>query len=99
MDACEIEVSAGQTGGKFKSRPGALIWFFQKSRDSWKGKSRKLRTALKREQNQVAAVSKSREQWKRKAQQVAAEQSALQRENQALREQVRLLTGESKKRM
>ena len=97
MDASEIEGSAGRTGADFKSRPGALVWFFRKSRDSWKRKSRKLRVALKREQNQVAAVSKSREQWKSKAQQVAAEQAALQRENDALRAQVRVLTEASKK--
>lgn len=97
MDASAIQGMAGPTGASFKSRPGALVWFFRKSRDLWKGKSRKLRVALKREQNQVAAVTKSREQWKSKAQQAAAEQAALQRENETLREQVRELATESKK--
>ena len=97
MDASAIQGTAGQTAAAFKSRPGALVWFFRKSRDSWKVKSRKLRVALKREQNQVAAVTKSREQWKSKAQQAAAEQTALQRENEALRAQVRELAMGSKK--
>ena len=97
MDASAIQGTAGQTAAAFKSRPGALVWFFRKSRDSWKVKSRKLRVALKREQNQVAAVTKSREQWKSKAQQAAAEQAALQREIEALREQVRELAAGSKK--
>ncbi len=97
MDASTIQGTAGQTGVGFKSRPGALVWFFRKSRDSWKGKSRKLRVALKREQNQVAAVTKSREQWRSKAQQAAAEQATLQRENEALRAQVRELATGSKK--
>ena len=99
MDASAIQGTAGQTAAAFKSRPGALVWFFRKSRDSWKVKSRKLRVALKREQNQVAAVTKSREQWKSKAQQAAAEQAALQREIEALREQVRELAAGSKSRL
>jgi predicted nuclease with TOPRIM domain len=97
MDASAVQGTADQTSASFKSRPGALVWFFRKSRDLWKGKSRKLRGALKREQNQVAAVTKSREQWKSKAQAAAAEQAALRRENEALREQLRELTGGSKK--
>ena len=98
MDASTIQGTAGRTGAGFKSRPGALAWFFRKSRDLWKGKSQKLREALKREQNQVAAVTKSREQWKSKAQQAADEQAALQRENETLREQVRGLAEGSKKK-
>lgn len=97
MDASAMEDTVDQTSASFKSRPGALVWFFRKSRDAWKRKSRKLRVALKREQNQVAAVTKSREQWKSKAQAAAAEQTVLQRENEALREQMRALTGDSKK--
>jgi hypothetical protein len=97
MDASAIEGTVGQTGSGFKSRRGALVWFFRKSRDLWKGKSRKLRVALKQEQNQVVAVTKSREQWKSKAQQAAAKQAALQRENEILREQLRELAQGSKK--
>jgi hypothetical protein len=99
MDASATQGTADQTGVGFKSRPGALVWFFRKSRDSWKGKFRKLRVALKREQNQVAAVTKSREQWKSKAQQAVAQQAVLQRENEALREQLlELVTGSKKSR-
>ena len=81
MDASAIQGTAGQTAAGFKSRPGALVWFFRKSRDSWKAKSRKLRVALKREQNQVAAVAKSREQWKLKAEAASQRSDALEAEN------------------
>lgn len=97
MDASAIEDTADQTNASFRSRRGALVWFFRKSRDSWKVKSRELRVALKREQNQVVAVTKSREQWKSKAQTAAAQQTALQRENESLRKQLRELTESSKK--
>jgi hypothetical protein len=97
MDASAIHETADQSIAQFKSRRGALVWFFRKSRDIWKEKSRKLRSTLKREQNQVAAVTKSREQWKSKAQQAAAQQAALRRENEALREQLLELATESKK--
>ena len=68
MDASAIQGTAGQTVAAFKSRPGALVWFFRKKPRFVEGKVSEACVALKREQNQVAAVTKSREQvWKSKA--------------------------------
>jgi len=66
MDAT-AEANATATREDYKSRPGALIWFFRKSRDRWKSKHQNLKTRVKGFKNQVAAVTKSREQWRAKA--------------------------------
>jgi hypothetical protein len=69
----------------YKSRPGALIWFFRKSRDGWKRKYQALKATAKADKNQVAAVTKSREQWRRKAESAAERLAALEAENAELR--------------
>lgn len=110
MDASTVSGTAAGSGtavgsnAEFKSRPGALVWFFRKSRDLWKRKVQTLRVALKYERNQVAAVTKSREQWRSKAQQAAAESlvreqelEALRQDNQTLRVQVQELAEQPKK--
>lgn len=105
MDASTVSGTAGRSNTEFKSRPGALIWFFRKSRDLWKTKAQMLRDSLKYERNQVAAVTKSREQWRSKAQQAASEVAAREQElealrqaNQALQSQVQELAEQSKKK-
>ncbi len=99
MDACATHEPVEKSSGSgFRSRPGALIWFFRKSRDLWKSKYQGLRAALKRERNQVAAVTMSREQWRAKAEQAIAERAAVQQENDALRVQVQQLEERKKKR-
>jgi len=66
--AAKVTAEASQQGTKeYKSRPGALIWFFRKSRDVWKSKCQELRVTLKQLKNRVADLTKSREQWKQKA--------------------------------
>ena len=44
----------------YKSPRRKLLAFFEKSRDRWKAKHRELKKRLKKEQNQVRAVEKSR---------------------------------------
>ena len=98
MDASTVSGATGRSNAQFKSRPGALVWFFRKSRDLWKSKAQKFRAALQHERKQAAAVTRSREQWRSKARQAAAEAlarqqelEALRRDNAALRSQVRKL--------
>src|SRR5437588_12973687 len=95
MDAT-AETVAVSTREDYKSRPGALIWFFRKSRDRWKSKYQDLKTKVKGFQNQIAAVTKSREQWRLKAEQAAERLSALETEFAELRTQ--LVAEEKKKR-
>jgi predicted nucleic acid-binding Zn-ribbon protein len=71
----------------YTSRPGALIWFFRKSRDRWKRKHQDLKATVKGFKNQIAAVTKSREQWRLKAEQVSERVSALESEVKELRAQ------------
>src|SRR4051794_21736163 len=87
MDAT-AEIHATATREDYKSRPGALIWCFRKSRDRWKSKHQDLKATVKGLKNQIAAVTKSREQWRAKAESAGAQVTALETENAALRAQI-----------
>jgi hypothetical protein len=86
MDAT-AELTETPASKKYTSRPGALIWFFQKSRDRWKGKHQDLKATVKGFKNQIAAVTKSREQWRLKAEQASERISALESEVKELHAQ------------
>jgi peptidoglycan hydrolase CwlO-like protein len=87
MDAT-AEVDAARTREDYKSRPGALIWFFRKSRDRWKSKYQDLKATVKGFKNQIAALTKSREQWRGKAERAEERVTALETENAALRAEI-----------
>lgn len=65
-----------------------MIWFFRKSRDGWKQKHQELRATVKGFKNQIAAVTKSREQWRLKAEQAGERIATLEAEIAGLRAQV-----------
>jgi hypothetical protein len=79
----------------YKSRPGALIWFFRKSRDGWKRKYRDLKVTVKALKNRIADVTRSREHWRAEAEQAGRRLGALEAENAELR--ARLAAAEEKK--
>jgi septal ring factor EnvC (AmiA/AmiB activator) len=91
MDAT-TELTGKPASNDYTSRPGALIWFFHKSRDRWKKKHQDLRATIKGFKNQIAAVTKSREQWRLKAEQASQRVSELEAEVAALRAQVAIQT-------
>ena len=91
MDAT-AELNASTTREDYKSRPGALIWCFRKSRDRWKSKHQALKAKVKGFKNQTAAVTKSREQWRIKAERAGEQVIALEAENVALRAQLTALS-------
>jgi chromosome segregation ATPase len=64
----------------YKSPVGKLLAFFRDSRDRWKAKHHELKRQLKREQNQLRAVEKSRATWRDKAQTAIQQVQTLQRE-------------------
>jgi septal ring factor EnvC (AmiA/AmiB activator) len=99
MDATIIDRDAAQdqSATGYKSRPGALIWFFRKSRDRWKKKHQALKTTLKKFKNRVADVTKSREQWKFKAEAASQRVDVLEAQNVALQTRISALE-ERKKR-
>ena len=86
MDAT-AELTGTQTRDEYSSRPGALIWFFRKSRDRWKRKYQDLKATVKGFKNQIAAVTKSREQWRQKAEEASERVSALEIQMSELRAQ------------
>jgi hypothetical protein len=51
----------------FKSPVSKLLRFFVTSRDGWKAKHHQLQRQLKKEQNQVRAVERSRQEWRTRA--------------------------------
>jgi hypothetical protein len=89
------ESTGTPTPKDYKSRPGALAWFFRKSRDRWKRKYQDLKATLKGYQNRIADLTKSRQQWRLKAEQAGEQLAALGAENAALRAQ--LAAAEEKK--
>lgn len=76
---------------RFRSRPGALAWAFRKSRDRWKAKYVELKAELKRHTNRVADVTKSREQWRKRAEAARDQLGARDAEITALRTRVATL--------
>ena len=87
MDAT-AEFSTKAAREDYTSRPGALIWFFRKSRDNWKTKHQELKATVKGFKNQIAAVTKSREQWRLNAEQAGERIAALEAEITRLRAQI-----------
>jgi hypothetical protein len=98
MDAT-AELSETPTVENYTSRPGALIWFFRKSRDGWKRKHQNLQATVKRLKNQIAAVTKSREQWRLKAEQAGERVVALEAEVRELRATAAVSADEKKRRI
>src|ERR1700691_3809915 len=86
MDAT-AELTVTPSCEDYTSRPGALIWFFRKSRNGWKRKHQDLQATVKGFKNQIAAVTKSREQWRLKAEQASERVSALESDIKELRAQ------------
>jgi hypothetical protein len=95
MDAA-IETLPTPTPQGYKSRPGALIWFFRKSRDGWKRKYQDLKATEKGYKNRIADLTKSREHWRTEAQQADERLAASKAENAALG--ARIAAEEKKKR-
>ena len=72
----------------YKSRPGALVWFFKKSRNNWKDKYQSLKANLKGLKNQLAAVTRSRQRWRTEAGLAARRVDALEAELAEVRSRV-----------
>jgi hypothetical protein len=83
MDAATDSLPAA-TRDDYKSRPGALIWFFKKSRNNWKAKYQALKASVKALKNQLAAVTRSRAEWRAKAEAADLRAAALEAELLAL---------------
>ena len=64
----------------FKSPLRKLVVFFENSRDRWKTKHQEIKRRLKKEQNQVRAVEKSRASWRAKAEAATERVQELERE-------------------
>jgi hypothetical protein len=98
MDAAIIDCHIAQeqdcTG--YKSRPGALIWFFRKSRDRWKQKHQALKATVKRHKNRAADANNSREQWRLKAEAARQRLETLELENAELLTKISMLEREKK---
>jgi hypothetical protein len=98
MDAAIIDRDNAQeqecTG--YKSRPGALIWFFRKSRDRWKQKYQVLKATVKKHKNRMADANKSREQWRLKAEAASQCLETLERKNAELLTKISVLEREKK---
>ena len=97
MDATSADSDTPPISKDYASRPGALVWFFRKSRDGWKRKHQELKATVKGFKNRIADVTKSREQWKMKAEQALARLAATEAEVARLRAEI-TARGEKKRR-
>jgi hypothetical protein len=90
MEAISEQIPPGRTPalGDYKSRPGALIWSFRKSRDRWKSKYQQLKASVKGYKNRLADLTKSRRLWKLKAKLAEDRVATLQAELAGLRAEV-----------
>ena len=93
----DVDPTQAPTSPAYKSRPGALIWFFKKSRDNWKKKYKAAKATIKGHLNRVADVTKSREQWRLKAEQANAKLAAWEAENRELRARLEASAVEKKR--
>jgi chromosome segregation ATPase len=96
MDATAETISPS-THRDYKSRPGALIWFFRKSRDGWKRKYQDLKAAEKGYKNHIADLTKSRAHWRTEAQRAGERLADSEAELAALRARVAAAEGGKKR--
>lgn len=90
------KMTQAATRKEYKSPTSALKWCFERSRDRWKDKYKELKATVKGYKNNIADLSKSRDQWRLKADQAREQLSAVEGENHKLRVQIAGL--EEKKR-
>jgi hypothetical protein len=80
MDA----VSQDGKPAKYTTPQRVQVWFLGRSRDNWKRKYKQLKALAKRLQNRAHDVTRSREMWRQRAEELEAENAAL-REQAALK--------------
>jgi len=73
---------------KYTTSHRVQAWFLGRSRDRWKQKYMDLKLQSKRLQNQVAAVTKSREKWRLEAKELRQRLEETEARNVELQEQV-----------
>jgi hypothetical protein len=74
QSTAEFEGGAAQP---YKSPLRKLVHFFEKSRDQWKGKCVRSKTAIKGLQNRIRFLENSREPWKSRAKALEVELTRL----------------------
>jgi hypothetical protein len=96
MDAT-AETIPPSTHPGYKSRPGALIWSFRKSRDGWRRKYLDLKATEKGYKNRIADLTKSRERWRAEAEETGRRLAASEAENVELRARIAAAAEEKKR--
>ena len=85
MDAVGQDGRTTTTTKKYKTLPRVQAWFLGCSRDRWKAKYKQLKADAKRLQNRVNDVTRSRESWRHRAEELEAENAALREQQAALK--------------
>lgn len=99
MDLSHTTQAETKGFGEYRSPRRALAWSFRKSRDSWKRKYAEVKRDIKRFQNQVRDVTKSRDHWKSKAKALNEKNNSLQAALASMQAQLAEQAELSKKRM
>lgn len=83
-----MDVPESQDGKAEYVTPARVqAWFLGRSRKLWKKKYQALKVSLKRNQNRVNDVTKSREKWRSEAEELSRRVRELEAENAVLQEQ------------
>ena len=74
-----MDATTGQEGGRksYTTTRRVQAWFLGRSRDNWKRKYQRLKAGAKRLQNRVNDVTRSRERWRTRVEELEAEVAAL----------------------
>jgi chromosome segregation ATPase len=97
MDVATTNTEKGFRGSDYTSPRHALVRSFLLSRNRWKSKAQERKVEIKRLQNHVASLQRSRDEWKRRAQAWEQECAQAQAQVQERESQLAAVAAEKKR--
>lgn len=99
MEDCTVEDVIDSDHPQYRSRKGALIWFFRKSRNLWKAKYKVAKSEESKLRKKVAYLDKAREQDQADSTQLRRELEETRAQNEILRASLDSKGADEKKRL
>ena len=99
MEDCTVEDAVKLDQLQYRSRKGALIWFFRKSRNLWKAKYKVAKSEESKLRKKVAYLDKARAQDLADSTQLRRELEETRAQNEILRASLYSKGADEKKRL